>query len=75
MSILMQHKSELEFMNTIFAFVQRRTKYFHPENPEATRNFDSLVEVLQYQRDQLSNPQPPAPAPAPKAKAKAPRAR
>ena len=71
MSILMQHKSELDFMNTIFAFIQRRTKYFHPENPEATRNFDSLIQVLSFQRDQLSNPQPPAPAPAPKAKAKA----
>lgn len=57
-------------MNTIFAFIQRRTKYFHPENPEATRNFDSLIQVLSYQRDQLSNPQPPAPAPAPKPKAK-----
>jgi hypothetical protein len=53
MSILMQHKSELEFLNMTFSFLQRRTKYFNPESPKAWGNFQSLIEVLQEQQRQV----------------------
>eukprot|EP01048_Picozoa_sp_COSAG05_P011182 COSAG05_NODE_1037_length_6076_cov_6.031621_6_plen_211_part_00 len=54
MSILMQHKSELEFLNSIFSFLQRRTKYFHPDNKGAEDNFESLIEVLRHQKMQVT---------------------
>ena len=50
MSILMKHDTELDFLNTIFSFLQRRTKYFHPENTDAPANFQSLINVLQHQK-------------------------
>lgn len=49
----MQHKSELEFLNSVFSFLQRRTKYFHPDNKDAADNFESLIEVMQHQKMQV----------------------
>ena len=76
-SIMMQHKSELEFLNTIFSVIQRRTKYFHPDNADAGFNFQSLIEVLQAQKAALNTPEalqaaeePAKPKPKPKAKKK-----
>jgi len=47
MAILQQHSSDVEFLNCIFGFLQRRTSCFN--GPKAEQNFQTLISTLTHQ--------------------------
>ncbi|EKX45230.1 hypothetical protein GUITHDRAFT_159699 [Guillardia theta CCMP2712] len=48
-AMMTQHESEMEFLNTIFGFLQRRTQCFN--GPKAENNFQTLINTLSHQLD------------------------
>ncbi len=46
-SMLQQHADEIDFLNTIFGFLQRKTPCFN--GPNAEKNFGILIQTLQVQ--------------------------
>eukprot|EP00164_Ancoracysta_twista_P001267 GFYU01001664.1.p1 GENE.GFYU01001664.1~~GFYU01001664.1.p1 ORF type:complete len:319 (+),score=135.36 GFYU01001664.1:67-1023(+) len=49
-SMLMQHNTEVDFLNTVFQFLQRRTECF--TGPNALQNFDTLINTLSFQKSE-----------------------
>lgn len=48
-SMMQQHETEMEFLNTIFGFLQRRSACFN--GPKAENNFSTLINTLTHQRE------------------------
>eukprot|EP00285_Hemiselmis_virescens_P016959 CAMPEP_0173381390 /NCGR_PEP_ID=MMETSP1356-20130122/3742_1 /TAXON_ID=77927 ORGANISM="Hemiselmis virescens, Strain PCC157" /NCGR_SAMPLE_ID=MMETSP1356 /ASSEMBLY_ACC=CAM_ASM_000847 /LENGTH=344 /DNA_ID=CAMNT_0014335167 /DNA_START=21 /DNA_END=1055 /DNA_ORIENTATION=- len=49
MGILQAHSSDMEFLNSIFGFLQRRTGCFN--GPKAEENFTTLINTLTFQQE------------------------
>ncbi|KAJ1470453.1 hypothetical protein T484DRAFT_1753864 [Baffinella frigidus] len=47
MAMMRQHKDEMDFLNNIFGFLQRRTQCFN--GPKAETNFQTLINTLSHQ--------------------------
>mmetsp|Transcript_15199 Transcript_15199/g.30508 ORF Transcript_15199/g.30508 Transcript_15199/m.30508 type:complete len:321 (+) Transcript_15199:44-1006(+) len=55
-AMMQQHPSEMDFLNTIFGFLQRRTQCFN--GPKAETNFQTLINTLTYQLKEYKNAGP-----------------
>lgn len=51
--MLQQHKDEIDFLNTMFGFLQRKTSCFN--GPKAETNFVTLIQTLQNQLGEYKN--------------------
>lgn len=48
-AMMQQHENEMEFLNAVFGFLQRRTSCFN--GPKAEANFTTLINTLSHQKE------------------------
>jgi len=48
-AMMQQHENEMEFLNTVFGFLQRKSTCFN--GPKAENNFTTLISTLTHQRE------------------------